>query len=123
MARPAKAQTHIGVKGYPVPAEELPVWETFRLTKDMVLAAVAKAVSPDSAYINDEVQKMHRSHVASGGKGFPPRTSLVLSRLNSLTVDGLLEKSRFTNGYYGYRWSITPSGRDALASLDQEPGQ
>lgn len=94
-----------------------------KLTKEMVLLAVKKAVSPDSAYVNDEVQKMHRDHVYAGGKGFPPRTSLVLARLNALAADGMLEKSRFTNGYYGYRWTITPAGRAALQDSSVEGKQ
>lgn len=78
----------------------------FLLSKEMVLAAVSSAISPDSAYINDEVNKLHRAHIASGGKGQAPRGSLVLARLNALAVDGLLAKSAFPNGYYGYRWDI-----------------
>jgi len=85
-----------------------------KLTKADVLKAVSKAISPDSTYINDEVQKMHRDHVKAGGTGHPPRVSLVLARLNALAADGMLEKSAFTNGYYGYRWTITPSGLQAL---------
>ncbi|MGB6087750.1 hypothetical protein [Parvibaculum sp.] len=85
-----------------------------KLTKAQVLRCVDSAVSPDSAYINDEVQKMHRANIASGGIGHTPRVGLVLARLNSLAADGLLEKSAFTNGYYGYRWTITPAGRSAL---------
>lgn len=91
-----------------------------KLTKEDVLLAVRSACSPDSAYINDEVQKMHRAHVASGGTGHAPRVSLVLSRLNALAADGLLEKSQFTNGYYGYRWTITPAGRLALNATPQD---
>lgn len=97
--------------------EDLVERPQFKLTKDMVLLAVANACSPDSAYINDEVSKMHRAHVRSGGKGFPPRTSLVLARLNSLAADGLLTKSRFTNGYYGYHWGFTPAGRATLTAI------
>jgi len=87
----------------------------FNLTKEMVLLAVDRAISPDSNYINDQVQRMHAAHVRSGGKGFPPRTDLVLARLNALVADGKLTKSKFTNGYYGYSWSITDAGRSALA--------
>jgi hypothetical protein len=85
-----------------------------KLTKARLLLAVSKAISPDSTYINDELQRMHRADVVAGGKGFPPRVGLVLSRLNALAADGMLEKSVFPNGYYGYRWTITPSGRAAL---------
>lgn len=88
------------------------------LTKERVLLAVSKACSPDSGYINDEVHRMHRLDVKTGGKGHPPRTSLVLSRLNALVDDGMLEKSHVPNNYYGYRWTITPAGRAALLSRD-----
>ena len=93
----------------------------FRLTKEMVLVAVSRAVSPDSNYIGDQVSRIHRAHVSAGGIGYPPRTSLVLSRLNALAADGLLNKSAFTNGYYGYRWEFTPAGRAALRN--HEAGQ
>jgi len=86
------------------------------LTKDRVLLAVSKACSPDSAYINDEVHRMHRDDVKAGGKGQPPRTSLVLSRLNALVADGMLQRSLLPNGYYGYRWTITHAGRAALGA-------
>ena len=91
----------------------------FSLTKEMVLQAVSRAISPDSNYIGDQVSRMHRAHVSAGGIGYPPRTSLVLSRLNALAADGLLNKSDFTNGYYGYRWDITPAGRAALRNHEE----
>ncbi len=116
MGKLTKAQLHIGAPGYPMLVENLPHREPFRLTPEMVLLAVSKAVSPDSAYINDEVQKMHHDFVRRGGKGFPPRADLVLARLNALAAKGFLEKSTFTNGYYGYRWRITSAGRAALSS-------
>jgi hypothetical protein len=81
-----------------------------KLTKADVLACVASAVAPYSNYIGDEVHKLHRQRIAAGGKGFPPRAGLVLARLNALASDGLLERSGFTTGYYGYRWTLTPLG-------------
>lgn len=92
----------------------------FQLSKDMVLLAVSKAISPDSAYINDEVSKMHRAHVGAGGTGHAPRVGLVLARLKALAADGLLEKSGFPNGYYGYRWELTAAGRSALTKEKQD---
>lgn len=121
--KPVKEQLHVGAAGYPVAVEALPERRPFKLTKEMVLLAAKRAVSPDSAYINDEVQKMHRDHVYGGGKSFPPRTSLVLARLNALAADGVLEKSRFTNGYYGYRWTITEASRKALQDSSVEGKQ
>lgn len=109
-----KSQVHIGAPGYRIDGAKLPDRLGFTLTKGMVLQAVAKAISPDSTYINEQVQRMHADHISAGGKGFSPRTDLVLARLNALASDGLLIKSRFPNGYYGYRWTITPAGRAAL---------
>lgn len=114
-----KVQEHVGAPGFPVTAEALPVRQPFKLTKEMALLAVSQAISPDSAYINDQVAKMHRAHIAAGGKGFNPRTDLVLSRLNALAKDGMLTKSMFPNGYYGYRWTITDVGRQALSEGEQ----
>lgn len=121
--RPEKAQSHVGTAGYPMPMENVPERAPFHLTKEMVLLAVQRAISPDSTYINDQVQRMHRDHVKSGGKGYPPRTDLVLSRLNALAKDGLLEKSTYTNGYYGYHWTITPAGRLALSPRSTDHGK
>jgi hypothetical protein len=115
--RTEKPQAHVGAPGYPIPVDNLPEREPFRLTREMVLKAVVSACSAYSAYINDEVLIMHRAHIKGGGMGSPPRTSLVLSRLNALAADGLLEKSEFTTGYYGYRWSLTETGRKALAEV------
>lgn len=86
----------------------------FVVTEETVLRCVAKAVSPDSIYINDEVCREHSAHVKAGGTGHAPRTSLVLRRLRSLAAKGFLEESRFTSGYYGYKWTITEAGREAL---------
>lgn len=116
-----RLQEHIGAPGFPVDAAKLPERPLFRLTKEMVLIATKNACSPDSAYINDEVQKLHRSHIKSGGSGFAPRTDLVLARLNALAADGLLTKSRLTNGYYGYRWEFTTAGLAALQALGEKP--
>lgn len=86
----------------------------FVVTEEMVLRCVTRAVSPYSTYINDEVRREHSRHVAAGGTGHVPRTSLVLRRLRSLAAKGFLEESRFADGYYGYKWTITEAGREAL---------
>lgn len=92
---------------------------TMKLAKESVLEAVAKAISPWSIYIGEEVNKAHRASVAAGNKGHPPKAALILRRLNQLAESGLLEKSTLTNGYYGYQWTITPAGRGALARMGQ----
>jgi hypothetical protein len=79
------------------------------LTKAVVLAAVASACAPYSNYIGDELGR----HRASPGEK-PPTVSLIYRRLCELAQDGLLERSRFTTGFYGYKWEITPAGRDAI---------
>ncbi len=84
------------------------------LTCDDVLLAVSKAVSPDSIYIINEVQKMHAKAVAAGAVGHAPTSALVLRRLKTLAGHGLLVQSKFTNGYYGYRWDMTDAGRKFL---------
>ena len=84
------------------------------LTKEDVLRAVAAAVAPWSNYIGQEVQTAHRKAIEAGGRGHAPRVSLILRRLNQLAEEGLLLKSTFTNGYYGYRWDLTPAGHAAL---------
>ena len=85
------------------------------LTKEEVLRAVASAKEPNSYRINEEIALAHDASVRAGGKGYPPRTDLVLRRLRSLERDGLLKASAFSCGYYGYGWDITPAGRAALA--------
>lgn len=112
--RPEKAQEHVGAHGYPVAAESLPPRPLFKLTKAMALKAVTTACAPYSAYIHDEVRKMHRVHVRDGGTGFCPKTGLLLARLNSLAADGMLIRSGFPDGYYGYHWTITAEGREAV---------
>jgi len=85
-----------------------------KLTKDEVLRCVGAACAPWSNYIGDEVDRWHRRQVQVGGTGHNPTRALILRRLNQLAEDGLLEKSSFINGYYGYKWTLTPSGRAAL---------
>ncbi|MEE9923745.1 MAG: hypothetical protein PBV01_10335 [Brucella anthropi] len=86
----------------------------FIVTEEMVLRCAKKAVRPDSIYINDEVRREHSRHVAAGGTGHVPRTSLVLRRLRALEAKGFITESRFATGHYGYRWTLTEAGREAL---------
>ncbi|RWO18178.1 MAG: hypothetical protein EOS08_25480 [Mesorhizobium sp.] len=79
-----------------------------------VLSAVAAAASPRSAYIGDEVQKMHAKAVKAGGKGHTPTTVLILRRLRSLEKFGFLECVGGPDGYYGFEWRITDAGRKEL---------
>ncbi|RVC47603.1 hypothetical protein EN781_00255 [Mesorhizobium sp. M4A.F.Ca.ET.090.04.2.1] len=80
-----------------------------------VLAAVATAVSPRGAYINDQVQRAHAKAVKAGAIGHPPSTGLVLRRLRSLEKRGLIECVGGPDGYYGFEWRITDAGRAELA--------
>lgn len=84
-----------------------------------VLACVASACAPYSAYINDEVAKLHRARVASGGTGYTPSSALVLRRLRTLTSRGFVRSDHTPIGLYGYRWEITPAGRAALAEASK----
>lgn len=86
-----------------------------KLTKLEVLVAVDRAISPWSNYIGDQVHRAHKARVESGGVGHSPTAALILRRLNELASDGMLLKSKFTQGYYGYRWDITPAGRSLLS--------
>lgn len=85
-----------------------------KLSKMDVLAAVKKACSPYSMYIIDEVRRTHDQAVMAGATGHVPKSALVLRRLKELAADGVLVQSSCANGYYGYRWEITESGRAAL---------
>ncbi len=87
---------------------------TDRLPKTVVLNAVRTAVSPWSAYVNDEVQRWHAKNVRNGGTGHPPTSQLILRRLRSLVADGCLTQSPLRRGYYGFRWTITDAGKTAL---------
>lgn len=80
-----------------------------------VLAAIPRAAGPWSNYIIDQLQRDHNKRVAAGGAGHPPSSALVLRRLKKLQTMGLVTRSQFTNGYYGYRWDITGAGLAALA--------
>jgi hypothetical protein len=82
----------------------------------VVLRAVDSAVSPQSAYIANVVDKVqvHRVQVAAGGKGHSPRRGIILARLRLLEEAGFLQCTGGPNGYYGYSWAITPDGRAAL---------
>lgn len=93
-----------------------------RLTKLHVLAAVARALAPKSAYIAIELHRAHIEHVGVVGKGHPPRRGLILSRLRSLEADGMLECTGGPDGYYGYSWRITDAGRAALAVSERQRG-
>lgn len=87
----------------------------FKLNGMMVLRAVKSACSPKSAYIADELRKVQRSHVENlGCTGHPPTTAQVKRELEKLTHDGFLVKSRFSEGYYGFTWTLTEAGNDAL---------
>lgn len=83
---------------------------TDRLPKTVVLNAVRSACSPWSVYINDQVQRWH----AKNGTGHPPTAALVLRRLRSLVDDGYLKQSTLRKGSYGFKWTITEAGKDAL---------
>lgn len=90
----------------------------FRLTKDMVLSIFAKSETIHTCDANDAVQMMHHDHIHAGGKGFPPRGSLVKSRLDALAREGLIECNRWVEGPYGYRWTLTAVGREALVQIE-----
>ncbi len=86
----------------------------FSMDGMMVLRAVKTACSPKSAYIADELRRRQREHVEKGGTGHPPTASQVKRALEKLTHDGFLTKSRFSEGYYGFTWTFTKAGMDAL---------
>jgi hypothetical protein len=86
----------------------------FRLTKQLVLACVANAAGGQSAYIGDQALREHKRWVSTGGKGFPPRSSLILARLRGLERDGLIKCVGGPDGYYGFTWHLTDAGRAAL---------
>ena len=101
---------------------ELQKRKPFRLTREMVLLAAERARAPYSTYIHDHVLRMHDAHISAGGTGYPPRSSLVLARLSSLARAGLLDRSWFATGNYGYRWDITDASRKVLAAMDPADG-
>ncbi len=90
-----------------------------KLTEHEVLVALDKAVSPASAYVIDELNQTHHARIKAGGTGFPPSRGLVLRRLRSLESGGKIECRGGPDGYYGYKWRITDTGRAAL----QEAGR
>lgn len=79
-----------------------------------VLRAVTTACSPQSTYVNDEIQRWHRKNVSRGLKGHPPTSPFVLRRLRECVKEGWLEQSRHTSGMYGYTWTITGAGHARL---------
>jgi hypothetical protein len=87
-----------------------------RPTKIDVLRAVSTAILPRSVYINNEIHRWHAGQVASWGMGgHPPTSSFVLRRLKQLVDDGYLVQSQFSDGLYGYTWTITDAGKARLA--------
>lgn len=93
-----------------------------KLTEADVMQAVGSAARGAdgawSAYVAGALNTEHRARCLAGGKGYPPRRSLILARLKSLECKGQLERSHGTNGYYGYYWRITDLGRAALAQQE-----
>lgn len=90
------------------------------LSDMQVLRAVARACSPLSAYIGDELMRDHMQHITNGGRGHPPTTARILRRLRALAANGLLKQSDFPKGYYGYRWDLTDAGRAALREVSHD---
>ncbi|NTI22405.1 hypothetical protein G6M87_11095 [Rhizobium rhizogenes] len=81
-----------------------------------ILRAVSTAVRPQSVYINNEIQRWHAAQVSKWGmKGHPPSSSFVLHRLRHLVAAGYLIQSQFSDGLYGYTWTITDAGKARLA--------
>lgn len=89
-----------------------------QMTQDDVLVAAKKAISCRSAYIIDELNRMHSARIRAGGTGHPPKSDVVLRRLRQLERSGLAECVGGPDGFYGYSWTITPSGHDRLAQID-----
>lgn len=83
---------------------------TDRLPKTIVLKCVRDAISRQSNYVNDQVQRWH----AKNGTGHAPSAQLVLRRLKRLEADGMLTRSRSSKGSYGFTWTITDKGRTEL---------
>ena len=87
------------------------------LSKEDVLIAAKKAISCKSAYIGDEVNRIHAARVRAGGSGHAPQSGLVLRRLRQLCRDGMMECTGGPDGFYGFSWSITPAGHAKLSEI------
>lgn len=86
----------------------------FTLDGLSVLKAVKSSHHPQSIYIGDVIQRNHTAHISSGGTGHCPTSKQIKRALDKLQHDGFLTRSRYPNGYYGYSWTITAPGEDAL---------
>jgi hypothetical protein len=75
------------------------------LTDDVLLQAIREACGPQSAYVYDQIRRMHAEHVKAGGKGHTPRPALILERLKRLERRGKVSSTKGT-GLYGYSWYV-----------------
>lgn len=89
------------------------------LGPDDALRAVRSACAPYSAYIADELRRLHARRVADGRTGYPPTASRVLRWLRSLEREKLVEASSVPDGYYGYKWCPTAAGEARLVELSE----
>lgn len=83
------------------------------LTREEVLKAIPRANHPMSIYIADQIWRDRK---------IPVKAPILLRRLKQLESDGLVTRSRFPTGYYGYLWELTEAGRAFLAVYDP-PGR
>lgn len=85
-----------------------------QLSEKIVLNAVARAVSPQSIYINEELDRIHIRSIYQGGTGHPVKPSRSLAWLKKLEKKGYLIRSAGPDGYYGFTWAITEAGKAAM---------
>lgn len=85
------------------------------LSEEDVLSAISRAAAPFSVYIGDVLRRDHAANVAKGGTGYGPSPALILRRLKQLAANGLIQRSTFPSGLYGYEWKVTDAGRAVIA--------
>ena len=82
-------------------------------TKLEVLRAVQGARFAMSAYIADQLTRDHfGTRWPTSGR---PTAAHVRRLLNELALDGQLSRSAYPSGSYGYTWTLTDAGLEALA--------
>lgn len=67
---------------------------------DILVVMHSRPALQYSVYIADEVRR----------SGTPVSQSKCLRRLRELESLGYVERSQFTLGYYGYKWTVTAAG-------------
>lgn len=87
-----------------------------RLELTKVLAAVAEGRSDFLRQTGFIADRIHRG-------GYTGTVATILRHLKGAAASGLLQRSEFAAGGYGYTWCLTEEGRDFVADALSSPSR